>query len=87
MATPDPTKHLIGYGRRDAATGMVHGQIRWPHGTPPTPNGCRWCGRDERSHGCWYMPRRGFHTWEQPTQAQIKARMLARRAARKGVHR
>jgi hypothetical protein len=83
--TPDPTKHLVGYGRRDAATGMLHGQIRWPHGTTPTPFGCRWCGREERAHGCWYMPRRGFHTWVQPTQAQIKARMLARRNARKAV--
>jgi hypothetical protein len=79
----DPTKHLLGYGRRDAATGMLHGQIRWPHGTTPPPSGCRWCGRDQYNHGCWYVPRRGFHTWVQPTQAQIKARMLARRNARK----
>lgn len=81
----DSTKHLIGYGRIDATTGMIHGHIRWPHGTFPTPYGCRWCGTEQRHHGLWFMPRRGLHRWEQPTQAQIKARMLARRAARKAV--
>ncbi|KAF2774682.1 hypothetical protein [Streptomyces sp. OM5714] len=85
MTTLDLTKHLLGYGRQDPATGMLHGQIRWPHGTTPPPSGCRWCGREERDHGCWFVPRRGFHTWVQPTQAQIKARMLARRNAVKSV--
>ena len=85
--TTDPTKHLLGYGRRDAATGMLHGHIRWPNGTTPTPNGCRWCGIGERTHpfGPTWLPGRGFHLWEQPTQAQIKARMVARRNARKDV--
>lgn len=32
-----------------------------------------------------YLRGRGMHAWEQPTQAQIKARMLARRNARKAV--
>lgn len=81
---PDPTKHLVGYGRIDAATGLVHGHIRWPHGTVPTPFGCRWCGHPG-PHGLLFMPRRGSHHWERPTQAQIKARMLARRAAQKAV--
>lgn len=81
--TNDPTKHLLGYGRRDAATGMLHGHIRWPHGAAPTPSGCRWCGIPEYGHMQRWLPRRGFHEWEQPTQAQIKARMIARRAARK----
>ena len=36
-------------------------------------------------HGRRFLPRRGYHAWEQPTQAQIKARMLARRNARKAV--
>ncbi|WP_439947261.1 hypothetical protein [Streptomyces sp. BBFR109] len=85
MPTSDPTKHLLGYGRRDAATGMLHSHIRWPHGTTPPPFGCRWCGQEQRVHGRTYLPRRGHHTWEQPTEAQIKARMLARRAARKAV--
>ncbi|MFF0790424.1 hypothetical protein [Streptomyces spiralis] len=83
--TPDPTKHLLGYGRRNEATGMLHGHIRWPHGTTPPPFSCRWCGIEQRSHGRRYLPRRGYHNWEQPTQAQIKARMLARRAAFKAV--
>lgn len=85
MTALDPTKHLLGYGRRDAATGMLHGQIRWPHGTTPTPNGCRWCGREQYAHGCWFVPGRGYHSWVQPTQTQIKARMVARRNAFKSV--
>ncbi|MFJ3182346.1 hypothetical protein ACIPJN_28705 [Streptomyces sp. NPDC086796] len=82
MSTNDPTKHLRGYGRRDEATGMLHGHIRYPDGHPPVPSGCRWCGRVSRVHGGWWMPGKGFHRWERPTQAQIKARMLARRSAR-----
>ena len=85
MSLPDPKKHLVGYGRIDAATGMVNGHIRWPHGTAPTPFGCRWCGSERRSHKQLFLPRRGFHRWERPTEAQIKARMLARRNARKSV--
>ena len=85
MSLPDPKKHLVGYGRVDAATGMVHGHIRWPHGTFPTPYGCRWCGAQQRSHGRLFMPRRELHSWERPTEAQIKARMIARRNARKSV--
>ncbi|MFF7949073.1 hypothetical protein [Streptomyces griseorubiginosus] len=85
MSTPDPTKHLLGYGRRDETTGLLHGHVRWPHGTAPTPSGCRWCGREQYGHMQLFLPRRGFHQWEQPTQAQIKARMLARRNARKAV--
>jgi hypothetical protein len=81
----DPLKHLLGYGRRDAGTGMLHGHIRWPDGTAPTPFGCRWCGLEEYGHMQWWLPGRGFHCWTQPTQAQIKARMLARRNARKAV--
>lgn len=75
----DPTKHLLGYGRRDATTGMLHGHIRWPEGQPPPPFGCRWCGTEHSGHGLRWMPGKGIHRWEQPTEAQIKARMLARR--------
>lgn len=82
---PDPTKHLQGYGRRDAETGMLHGHIRYPHGSAPTPFGCRWCGAEQRFHGCRNLRGRNSHRWEQPTQAQILARMLARRNARKSV--
>lgn len=42
--------------------------------------GCRQCGIDERGHGI-QATYDGTHTWEQPTQEQIKTRMLARRAA------
>lgn len=85
MPTLDLTKHLLGYGRRDAATGMLHGHIRWPDGTTPSPSGCRWCGVEQYGHMQSWLPGRGFHCWEQPTQAQIKARMVARRNARKDV--
>ncbi|MFC9681336.1 hypothetical protein [Streptomyces sp. NPDC056948] len=66
-------------------TGIAHGYVRWPEGRPPIPFGCRWCGTQQGHHGRSYMRGRGMHGWEQPTQAQIKARMLARRAARKAV--
>ncbi|WP_176710334.1 hypothetical protein [Streptomyces sp. Wb2n-11] len=82
MATSDPTKHLLGYGRQDPATGMLHGHVRHPDGNPPVPYGCRWCGTAQGGHGRRWKPGQGMHAWEQPTQAQIKARMLARRNAR-----
>jgi hypothetical protein len=81
----DPTKHLIGYGRRDTATGMLHGHVRWPDGTAPAPFGCRWCGVEQGGHGRRWIPGKGMHSWERPTERQIKARMLARRNARKSV--
>ncbi|MFJ9128879.1 hypothetical protein ACIRJS_32735 [Streptomyces sp. NPDC102340] len=81
----DPTKHLLGYGRRDAATGMLHGHIRWPDGSPATPFGCRWCGGTQSGHGRRWLPGRGMHAWARPTEAQILARMKARREARKAV--
>nr|WSX25538.1 hypothetical protein OG690_38290 [Streptomyces tubercidicus] len=46
------------------------------------PNGCRWCDIDKRPHGRQWTEEPGWHAWEQPTQDQIKARMLARRADR-----
>ncbi|MCX5000896.1 hypothetical protein [Streptomyces longwoodensis] len=46
------------------------------------PNGCRWCGIDQRGHGRQHTAPVGWHAWEQPTQDQIKQRMKARRAAR-----
>ena len=85
MSLPDPKKHLIGYGRIDAETGMVHGHIRWLDGTAPPPFGCRWCGAEQSVHGRRFLPRRGMHAWERPTERQMKARMLARRNARKAV--
>ncbi|WP_167459218.1 MULTISPECIES: hypothetical protein [Streptomyces] len=50
--------------------------------TGTNPMGCRWCGIDQRPHAIQYGAN-GPHTWQQPTQQQIKGRMLARRAERK----
>ncbi|MEU8469556.1 hypothetical protein AB0F30_16810 [Streptomyces sp. NPDC029006] len=47
----------------------------------PNPMGCRWCGIDQRPHARQWKPPVGWHAWEQPTQQQIKDRMLARRTA------
>lgn len=61
------------------------GRVRWPNGQPPTPSGCRWCGAEQRHHGRRSLRGRPSHSWERPTEAQIKARMVARRNARKSV--
>lgn len=45
-----------------------------------SPNGCRWCGIDQRGHGRQSIAPVGTHTWQQPTQAQIKERMRARQS-------
>jgi hypothetical protein len=44
------------------------------------PFACRWCGVPEREHMQRWKPPVGWHQWTQPTQGQIKARMLARRS-------
>jgi hypothetical protein len=46
------------------------------------PSGCRWCGISQRDHMQRWKPPVGWHTWEQPTQEQTKARMRARRTER-----
>lgn len=61
---------------RDADTGLRRGPVRWPDGNPPPPFGCRRCGHDQPRHGA------GVHRWERPTNAQVLARMHARRRAR-----
>lgn len=43
------------------------------------PNGCRYCGIEERRHFQQWNPAAGWHTWTVPTNAQRLARMLARR--------
>jgi hypothetical protein len=53
------------------------------HHAPPVPSGCRWCGDEQYHHGRSYVRSVGMHGWEQPTRAQVIARMKARRAARK----
>ena len=60
---------------------LVSARIR--HHTAPSPYGCRWCGEDRHQHGRSWVGSRGIHSWEQPTNAQIKARMHARRNTRK----
>lgn len=52
-------------------------------GPVTSPNACQHCGIDEREHMQRWKPPVGWHWWEQPTQDQIKARMHARRTARK----
>jgi hypothetical protein len=47
----------------------------------PNPMGCGRCGIDEDLHAS-QATSDGSHTWQQPTQQQIKDRMLARRAER-----
>lgn len=47
----------------------------------PTPSGCTHCGADQRSHYRRWTQTAGWHAWTPPTQAQIKARMTARREA------
>ncbi len=81
MTTPDPLKHLRGYGHRHPETGMLRGHIYYPDGHPPVPSGCRWCGLSN-PHWQYWRPGKGYHQYEPPTQAQILARMRARRAAR-----
>lgn len=51
------------------------------HRSAPDPNGCRWCGHPDRGHANRWAPSVGPHQWVEPTPAQRKARMLARRAA------
>ena len=48
----------------------------------PDPNACAHCGIPRRQHYQQWKPPAGWHQWTQPTTAQIKTRMLARRAAR-----
>lgn len=47
----------------------------------PDPMGCARCGINRRGHAI-QVGSDGSHIWEQPTQEQIKNRMLARRAGR-----
>ncbi|MDI9836225.1 hypothetical protein [Streptomyces sp. KAU_LT] len=62
--------------------GLQHGNVRHPDGTPPPPFGCRWCGIHPAEHRARRTAAAGLHTWERPTDAQILARMRARRVAR-----
>ncbi|MFJ6069091.1 hypothetical protein ACIQHU_39380 [Streptomyces tendae] len=50
--------------------------------TTPNPTGCVHCGIERRIHGRQYTKAAGWHSWQQPTQQQIKDRMRARRDER-----
>lgn len=52
------------------------------HQQAPNPNGCRWCGIDQRGHARQWTDEAGWHAWEPPTPAQRLARMQARRNAK-----
>jgi len=67
---------------RDPATGLRRGPVRFPDGNPPPPNGCRWCGIEQRHHGRQQIASAGLHAWERPTNTQLLARMKARRKNR-----
>lgn len=51
------------------------------HRTAPAPNACRWCGVDERRHAVSWTPAVGYHSWQEPTVQQRRARFMSRRAA------
>ncbi|MEU8265838.1 hypothetical protein AB0B89_01620 [Sphaerisporangium sp. NPDC049002] len=52
--------------------------IRVRHHAPPRPLGCRWCGHPPYAHDAGSLPHR-HHQWEHPTNAQMRARLDARR--------
>ncbi|MFD9256940.1 hypothetical protein [Streptomyces sp. NPDC059538] len=45
------------------------------------PDACHWCATPKDGHGHQWTVQAGWHDWVQPTQDQINARTLARRAA------
>lgn len=46
----------------------------------PSPDGCRWCGVEQRGHATTWAAVIGYHRWTDPGDELRKARMLARRA-------
>lgn len=52
------------------------------HREAPSPDGCRWCGVAQRSHGQRWAASKEWHSYTSPTVAQRLARMKARRARR-----
>ncbi|MBB4937859.1 hypothetical protein FHR32_002164 [Streptosporangium album] len=54
-------------------------RVRWHAEQPPAPLGCRWCGHPPYAHDAATLPHRPGHLWDQPTSAQVHARMAARR--------
>lgn len=48
-----------------------------------SPSACAVCGIDKRDHYQRWTQNAGWHGFKQPSQKLIKARMFARRAARR----
>ncbi|GAA1977273.1 hypothetical protein [Kitasatospora viridis] len=46
------------------------------------PSACAHCGIPRRGHTRQWMQAAGWHQWQPPTDAQILARMKARRATK-----
>lgn len=62
---------------------MSHRQVTTVrHMVAPSPNGCRWCGKDLRGHVIAWAGSAGYHSWSEPTPEQRRARMFARRRSR-----
>ena len=68
--THDPDKQARGLHHRDKNTGMLRSTLR-----QVLLDGCRWCGAARYGHGGGYGPTR--HGYEQPTDAQTRARAAA----------
>ncbi|MEU0275952.1 hypothetical protein [Streptomyces sp. NPDC006307] len=62
---------------RDEATGLRRGFIRYPDGSPPELDGCRWCGTPHETHGLRWSDAASWHQWARPTHAQVEARARA----------
>ncbi|MCV7210787.1 hypothetical protein [Mycolicibacterium canariasense] len=52
-----------------------------PTTAPPPPNGCRWCGREQRTHALEWDDSAGYHGWVAPTDDQRVERIRTRREA------
>lgn len=70
-------EHLPAWWTGGAPAGAVN-RVK----SPTEPGACRWCGIPKRAHAQQWIEPVGWHTWAQPTQEQIKTRMLARRSTR-----
>jgi hypothetical protein len=68
---------------RDPATGLRYSPSYWTQTRQvPPPNGCRYCGFEQRQHPTMWKPSVGWHRWIAPTDAQRLSRMKARRTKR-----
>jgi hypothetical protein len=45
------------------------------------PNGCRWCGREQRAHALEWDDTAGYHCFVAPTDEQRVDRIRTRREA------